>query len=65
MTQKEYNNGVKLWADDVYRFAVSCGGGLELSKDVVQEAFATLWERREKVEVEKGKSFLLTVVQCV
>ena len=62
MTQKEYNNGVKLWADDVYRFAVSCGGGLELSKDVVQEAFATLWERREKVEVEKGKSFLLTVV---
>ena len=61
MTQKEYNNGVRLWADDVYRFAVRCGGGEE-SKDAVQEAFASLWERREKVEVEKGKSFLLTVV---
>ena len=62
MTQKEYNNGVRLWADDVFRFAVSCGGDPELSKDVVQEAFASLWERRGKVEMEKGKSFLLAVV---
>lgn len=62
MTQKEYNNGVRLWADDVYRFAVRCGGGEELSKDAVQEAYASLWERREKVPAEKGKSFLLTVV---
>ncbi len=62
MTQKEYNNGVRLWADDVYRFAVRCGGGEELSKDAVQEAYASLWERREQVEVEKGKAFLFTVV---
>lgn len=61
MTQKEYNNGVRLWADDVYRFAIHCGGGEELSKDAVQEAYASLWERRERVPVEKGKSFLLTV----
>lgn len=60
MTQKEYNNGVRLWADDVYRFAVHCGGGEE-AKDAVQEAFASLWERREKVDVEKGRSFLFTV----
>ena len=62
MTQKEYNNGVRLWADDVYRFAVHCGGGEELSTDAVQEAYASLWERREQVDVEKGKSFLFTVV---
>lgn len=62
MTQKEYNNGVRLWADDVYRFAVRCGGGEEWSKDAVQEAYASLWECRERVEVEKGKSFLFTVV---
>lgn len=61
MTQKEYNNGVRLWADDVYRFAVRCGGDHEMSEDAVQEAYATLWERREAVSVEKGKSFLLTV----
>lgn len=62
MTQKEYNNGVRLWADDVYRFAVRCGGGKELSKDAVQEAFASLWEKREQVEVEKGRSYLFAVV---
>lgn len=61
MTRKEYNNGVKLWADDVYRFAVHCGGGEELSKDAVQEAYASLWERRESVSMGKGKSYLLTV----
>lgn len=62
MTQKEYNNGVSLWADDVYRYAVHCCGDREQSKDYVQEAFATLWEKREKVESKKGKSFLLAVV---
>ena len=46
----------------MYRFAVRCGGGEELSKDAVQEAYASLWEKREQVEVEKGKSFLFTVV---
>ena len=62
MTQKEYNNGVRLWADDVYRFAVCCGGGEELSKDAVQEAYASLWEKREQVDVAKGKAYLLSVV---
>ena len=61
MTQKEYNNGVSLWADEVYRFAVHCGGGEELSKDAVQEAYASLWECRERIPVEKGKAYLLTV----
>lgn len=62
MTQKEYNNGVGLWADDVYRYAVHCSGDREQSKDWVQEAFATLWESRAKVSPAKGKSFLLAVV---
>ena len=61
MTQKEYNNGVSLWADEVYRFAVHCGGGEELSKDAVQEAYASLWECRERIPVEKGKAYLMTV----
>lgn len=49
MTRKEYNNGVKLWADDVYRFAVHCCGDSECAKDGVQEAFASLWEHRDRV----------------
>ena len=59
MTRNEYNNGVTLWADDVYRYAVHCCGDREQSKDYVQEAFATLWEKREEVDTEKGKAFLL------
>ncbi len=62
MTRKEYNNGVRLWADDVYRFAVHCGGGEDLSKDAVQEAYASLWERCESVPMGKGKAYLLAVV---
>lgn len=62
MTQKEYNNGVRLWADDVYRFAVHCCGDGETGKDAVQEAYAALWERRKDVDIEKGKAFLLAVV---
>ena len=58
MTRNEYNNGVTLWADDVYRYAVHCCGDREQSKDFVQEAFATLWEKRESVATEKGKAFL-------
>ena len=62
MTRNEYNNGVSLWADDVYRYAVHCCGDREQSKDFVQAAFATLREKRESVATEKGKAFLLAVV---
>ena len=62
MTQKEYNNGVRLWADDVYRYAVQCCGDREQSKDLVQDAFEALWKNRSRVEEPKGKSFLLSVV---
>lgn len=61
MTRKEYNDTVKQWADDVYRFSVHCCSDSEMAKDGVQEAFAALWEQREQVSVEKGKSFLLAV----
>jgi hypothetical protein len=62
MTLKEYNNGVKLWADDVYRYAAHCCGDPETAKDGVQEAFAALWEHRDQVSTDKGKAFLMSVV---
>ena len=62
MTHKEYNNGVKAWADDVYQFAVHCCGNSEDGKDAVQEAFAVLWKKREEVDAAKGKAYLLSVV---
>ncbi|MDY5969843.1 MAG: sigma-70 family RNA polymerase sigma factor [Bacteroidales bacterium] len=62
MTDKEYNEGVDAWSDDAYRFALRCSGDRETSLDAVQEAFATLWERRGKVEAAKGKNYLLGTI---
>jgi RNA polymerase sigma-70 factor (ECF subfamily) len=60
MTAKEYNTSAPRWADDAMRFAVRCGGSKVDSEDAVQEALASLWQRRENVAPEKGKGFLLS-----
>lgn len=62
MTAEEYNNGIAHWADDAYRFARRCCSDEERCKDAVQDAFASLWERRRQVENTKGKAFLLSSV---
>lgn len=59
MTAKEYNRCVACCADDVMRFAVRCGGCREDCEDAVQEALASLWNHRESVAVDKGKSYLM------
>ncbi len=61
MTAKEYNDCTKLWSDDVMRFAVRLCTDRTECEDAVQEAFAVLWERRDNVPIEKGKSFLLSI----
>lgn len=61
MTAKEYNNCTNLWADDVMRFAVRICSDRTECEDAVQDAFAAMWESRENVSVEKGKSYLLSV----
>lgn len=60
MTIEDYNKGVDAWADDAYRFARSCCGDDNSCRDAVQEAFAKLWERRDKVQ--NGKAYLLSAV---
>jgi RNA polymerase sigma-70 factor (ECF subfamily) len=59
MTAKEYNRCVACCVDDVMRFAVRCGGCREDCEDAVQEALASLWNHRESVAVDKGKSYLM------
>ena len=61
MTEKEYNECVNLYADNVYRFIVKNLRHEEDSKDVVQSAFEKLWINRETVEHERSKSFLFTI----
>ncbi|HEY5463563.1 MAG TPA: RNA polymerase sigma factor [Hanamia sp.] len=61
MTEKEYNECVNLYADNVYRFIVKNLRHEEDAKDVVQASFEKMWINREKVENERSKSYLFTV----
>ena len=61
MTEKEYNQCVNLYADNVYRFILKNLRHEEDAKDVVQGAFEKLWINRQTVVNEKSKSFLFTV----
>ena len=60
MTAKEYNKGVRLWADDAMRFAMRCCPSRPDCEDAVQEALASLWSHRDEVPQAKGKSYLLS-----
>jgi RNA polymerase sigma factor (sigma-70 family) len=61
MTTSEYNHSVHEWADGLYRFAFKSVGSSDEAKDVVQQAFTVLWEKRTEVQPDKGKSFLFTI----
>ncbi|MBV9962484.1 MAG: RNA polymerase sigma factor [Parafilimonas sp.] len=61
MTEREYNDCVNLYADNVFRFIVKNIRHEEDAKDIVQTAFEKLWRNRETVQTEKSKSFLFTV----
>jgi RNA polymerase sigma factor (sigma-70 family) len=61
MTEREYNECVNLYADNVYRFILKNLGHKEDAKDVVQGAFEKLWINRDKVDNERSKSYLFTI----
>src|SRR5215218_8178651 len=61
MTEKEYNDCVTQYADNVYRFIVKNLRHEEDARDVVQTAFEKLWRNREEVDGTKSKSYLFTV----
>jgi RNA polymerase sigma factor (sigma-70 family) len=61
MTEREYNDCVSQYADNVFRFIVKNLRNEEDAKDVVQSAFEKLWRNREDVETARSKSYLFTV----
>ena len=61
MTEKEYNQCVNLYADNVYRFILKNLRHEADSKDVVQSAFEKMWKNRLDVDYSRCKSFLFTV----
>src|SRR5687768_9853298 len=61
MTEKEYNDCVTQYADNVFRFIVKNLRHEEDARDVVQTAFEKLWRNRGEVDGSKSKSYLFTV----
>lgn len=61
MTEKEYNDCVNQYADNVYRFIVKNLRHEEDARDVVQTAFEKMWRNRDEVDAAKSKSYLFTV----
>ena len=61
MTEREYNECVRLYADNVYRFIVKNLRHEEDARDVVQTAFEKMWRNRQEINNEKSKSYLFTV----
>jgi RNA polymerase sigma-70 factor (ECF subfamily) len=61
MTEREYNECVSSYADNVYRFILKNLRHEEDARDVVQTAFEKMWRNREEVDAQKSKSYLFTV----
>jgi len=61
MTEREYNECVNLYADNVYRFILKNLGHSADAKDVVQSSFEKLWINRGQVDNDRSKSYLFTV----
>jgi RNA polymerase sigma-70 factor (ECF subfamily) len=61
MTEREYNECVTTYADNVYRFIVKNLKHEEDARDVVQTAFEKMWRNRDEIDPAKSKSYLFTV----
>lgn len=61
MTEREYNECVRTYADNVYRFILKNLRHEEDSRDVVQTAFEKMWRNRDEIDPVKCKSYLFTV----
>jgi DNA-directed RNA polymerase specialized sigma subunit, sigma24 homolog len=61
MTEKEYNQCVAEYADNVYRFILKNLRHEEDARDVVQTAFEKMWINRADIDGARCKSYLFTV----
>lgn len=61
MTEREYNECVSNYADNVYRFILKNLRHEEDARDVVQTAFEKMWRNRDEIDATKCKSYLFTV----
>lgn len=62
MKRGDYNTAVDLYADGLFRFALKQVVDRDVAKDLVQDTFMKVWEKRETIQAEKVKSYLFTTI---
>lgn len=60
MTTNEYNICIDNFADNIYRFVLKHLKSTDASKDVVQDTFEKVWEKRATIDFTKARSYLFT-----
>ena len=66
MKISDYNRCVDEYADSVYRFILKNMRVEDRARDVVQDAFLKMWEKRKTIEATKAKSYLFsTAYHCM
>lgn len=65
MTIEEYNNCVREYADNVYRFVLKNIRDEDRAADIVQDAYEKMWRHHKNVNSEKGKSYLFSTAYHV
>lgn len=61
MTEREFNQCVDQYADNVFRFILKNLRHEEDARDIVQASFEKLWRHRAQVTADKSKSYLFTI----
>jgi len=61
MDATDYNACVRDWADALFRFACKCTGQQSDARDVVQNSFEVLWQKKGEVLPGKAKAYLFQV----
>jgi RNA polymerase sigma factor (sigma-70 family) len=60
MTLNDYNNCVETHADGLYRFILKNIRDEEEAKDIVQDTYEKLWNKRDEIDPAKAKSYMFT-----
>jgi RNA polymerase sigma-70 factor (ECF subfamily) len=60
LKRNEYNIAIKDHANALYGYALKFLRNSENAQDIVQDVFEKLWLNRQKVELEKAKSWMFT-----
>ena len=61
MTEREYNECVRTFSDNVYRFILKNLRHEDDARDIVQSAFEKMWRNKDEVQYATSKSYLFTI----